>query len=540
MDKNYVKIFDTTLRDGQQCPGAGMSFENNLAYARLAHQLRVDVLEAGFPSASKLDFEIVNTIAKELAPQAGSPVIAGLCQLRSEQIDKTIESLLPTVPYRKGRLHVYLPVDPKLMAASLGEERASNKKMLVDELHQLVARAASAGLEVEFSPEGYSRVGENFDFCTDLIRAAVAAGATTINCPDTIGGASRLQGPGYFVENMKRHAEIIAREFPRMEVIWSTHCHNDFGLAVDNSLNAVFSGPARQIEGCINGVGERAGNASLEQCVMIIRHFAECQANGEKPIHCGVRPEYFTQISDFVKHHMLPRQPHLPIIGENATRHSSGGHTNAILKDPAAYQPFDPAEVGGEISFSFGPLSGGNHARSIILSKGFTCTDGEKAVIAQFVKDLYRERRKGITDEELLEGYFEYRKPIRIEHFDYSKREDKATVTLQGEFFDRKGLITAEIGGRDSALAALKTIVDKEISGLEIISHRSESESSGISAVSVSYVVIQNGAGECFEGRGQDQDIEISAMKALLDAANRAYVSLKFRQEVEASAAVNS
>ena len=277
-DDRVVKIFDTTLRDGQQCPGAGMSFERNLEYAHLAAELKVDVLEAGFPSASKLDFQIVQRIAEELKDTPDAPVIAGLTQLRSELVDKTIEALLPAASRGKGKMHVYVPCAPDLMTASLGD-RAGRKSELVAEVGEFVARAVKAGLFVEFSPEGYSRMGENFDFVTDLIRAAVQSGADTINCPDTIGGACRLQGKEYFVEKLKEHAHIIAREFPGRKIIWSTHCHNDFGLAVDNSIQAVFFGPCRQIEGCINGIGERAGNTALEQCIMIINHFMKTPQN---------------------------------------------------------------------------------------------------------------------------------------------------------------------------------------------------------------------------------------------------------------------
>lgn len=531
-----VYIFDTTLRDGQQCPGAGMSFEANLEYALIAQRLGVDVLEAGFPAASKLDFEIVNKIAEQVsAVDNNKTVIAALSQLRAEQVDKTIEALWPALKTKKARLHVYLPVDPQLMVASLGEERAANRLALCKDLEEFISRAIKVGMEVEFSPEGYSRQGSNFDFVTDLIRIAVSAGATVINCPDTIGGAAKYEGREYFVEKMKQHSQIITREFPDKKIIWSTHCHNDFGLALENSLNAVFDGPARQIEGCFNGIGERAGNVALEQCIMVIKHFGK---NFEQQFFTDIKTEYIKQISDFVKNNMLPRQPHFPIIGENAMRHSSGGHTNAILKNPLAYQPFDPAEIGAEITFAFGPLSGGNHAKSIIEDSGFICDESEKAQIAQFIKDVYHERRKGITDEELISAYVEYRKPIRVENFDYSKNENTAAVKLHGKFFNRDGIVESEVKGKDSALAALKLLIDSEISGIEIVSHKSESAGKGTSATSVSYIVVQGAGGQRFSGKGEDQDIEISAMKALVDAANKAFVHQEYRLRKDKSVVV--
>ena len=520
---NRVLIFDTTLRDGQQCPGAGMNFKQNLEYARLAAELAVDVLEAGFPAASKLDFEIVRAISDELSGVTSAPTVAALCQLRDEQIDITIDALSPKAG-RIPRLHVYVPVDPDLMSASLGEK--ADKKLIERNVHDFVKRAVSAGCEVEFSPEGYSRMGENFDFVTDLICAAVEGGAAVINCPDTIGGGCQFQGRDYFVEKMNQHAEIVAKRFPGKPVIWSMHCHNDFGLAVQNSINGVFNGPARQIEGCFNGVGERAGNTALEQVVMIIKTFGGVR-NPSDPFFTGLNLDKMQQLCSFLSKHMLPQQPHWPVSGDNAARHSAGGHTNAVLHNPLVYQPFDPREIGKDISLVFGPLSGGNHAKSIIENAGYVCEDSEKAEIAQFIKTLYSERRKGITDAELVEGYRVYRSPMKITDFNYSRSKDQSEIQLEGMFFDRSGHIVESYSGKDSALAALKQAIDRYFP-VQIQSHQSQSDGSGITAVSVSTIVLSDESGSLFSGTGRDQDIEISAMRALIDAVNRAYVDKHF------------
>lgn len=524
-----VTLFDTTLRDGQQCPGAAISFEHNLEYARLAADAGIDVLEAGFPAASGLDFDIVRSISTEMAERENAPIITGLSQLRLDQVEKTIEALSPAAPQGKARLHVYLPVAPDLMEASLGK-RANDKRVLVREVCDLVSMAVKAGLSVEFSPEGYSRQGHNFDFTTDVIRAAVEGGAVVINCPDTIGGACWLQRQNYFVEQMQRHAEIIAREYPRKDVIWSAHCHNDFGLALHNSLQAVFAGPCRQIEGCFNGIGERAGNVSLEQVIVAIKEFGAL-ANPEAPFITNAVLERIQTISDFVARWMLPRQPHWPITGDNAAKHSSGGHTNAILRDPLAYQAFDPRVVGKEISFVFGPLSGGNHAQSIIEGAGYLCDDAEKAEIAQFIKAFYETRRKGVTDQEVLAAYIDYRKPIDISSFAYGKKGAHSEIVLTGRFFEHVGEFNEASDGRDSALATLKQAIDRYVPGLQILKYQSESVGTGISAVSASLILLLDKDGKTFEGRGQDSDIEISAMKALIDGANRAYVDRRYRKE---------
>ncbi len=524
-ESSQIQLFDTTLRDGQQCPGAGMTFAQNLEYAQLAAELGIDIVEAGFPSASEIDFEIVRAIAEEYGGRADAPVVAALCQLRDEQIDRTIDSLAPAMNKagKTPRLHVYVPVDPVLMEASLGQK--ADKSQIERNVADFVGRAVQAGLEVEFSPEGYSRMAENFDFVTDLIVAAVEAGARVINCPDTIGGASVLEGQEYFVEKMNRHAKLIADRFPDSDVIWSVHCHNDLGLAVQNSINGVVNGPARQIEGCLNGVGERAGNAALEQVAIILDRFGPTL---DPKLHTGLRLEKLGVACDFVSENMLAQQPHSPVSGANAARHSSGGHTNAVLSNPLAYQPFDPRKIGKEIGLVFGPLSGGNHAKSIVENAGYRCDDSEKADLAQSIKAIYKERRKGITDQELLLGYFEFRKPIRIDTFSYSRIHNKSHLELSGTLFDQSGEIVQEHEGRDSALAALKTAIDPYFF-TTIESHQSQSEGKGINAVSISTIIISCEAGTSFSGVGRDQDIEISAMKALIDAVNRAYIETKYR-----------
>jgi 2-isopropylmalate synthase len=528
-NEKQIKIFDTTLRDGQQCPGAGMSFERNVEYARLAAAAKVDVMEAGFPAASKLDAEIVETIAREVGACEGGPIIAGLCQLRREQVELTISALQPAIPFRNARLHTYVPVDPELMVASLGK-RAERKSEIVKDVSDFISLAAKAGCEVEFSPEGYSRMGSNFDFVTDLILAAVEAGASVINCPDTIGGASRFQGSDYFVEKMNLHAEIVAKRFPGRSITWSVHCHNDFGMALDNSLQAVFAGPATQVEGCFNGIGERAGNVALEQVIFAINHFGRTSNSACRYV-TGIDTKHIQGLSDFIRRHMLPRQPHWPIVGDNATKHSSGGHTNAILKNPMAYQPFDPREIGKEITVVFGPLSGGNHAKALIESFGYTCADSEKAAIAQNIKNLYQDRRKGITDDELISGYVQYRSPIKVKTFDYRKEAKCSSVILTGELFGRHGVFERVHEGEDSALVALKELVEQHMGPVEILSHRAESEHEGAHARSLSTVVVRKPNQQTYRGTGADQDIEISAMKAFLEAANRAWVEENCRQD---------
>lgn len=528
MNPQQIIIFDTTLRDGQQCPGAGMSFEKNIEYAQLAAKVGVDVLEAGFPAASQTDFMIVNTIAHEIPTENSGPIIAALCQLRAQQIDITMEALKPALRYKKARLHTYLPVDPVLMSASLGDYSKHQGK-IIDDVYQNIKRVSDADFEVELSLEGYSRMAGNVDFINELIRAAVTAGATIINCPDTIGGACKLQGTDYFVVTMQQQADLIKQEFPDKNITWSVHCHNDFGLALENTTNAIFFGPAIQIEGCFNGVGERAGNVSLEQCIMYLKCFGPI-GNGEKTFFTNVNTEMLQIISDFVSRYMLPRQPHWPITGDNSAKHSSGGHTNAVIKNPLAYQPFDPKETGKEISFLFGPLSGGNHAQTIIKKYGYHCKENEKAIIAQYIKNYYADRRKGITDQELLQAYLHYRKPIKVEQFDYAKQQEQCTLKIEGQFFDHQEAFEVSCFSNDSALAVLHNAIKNYMADIDIEKYHSQSVNKGSDSISQSKIVLRNKENS-FTGMGEDQDIEISALKALVDAANQAYIHQHYINE---------
>jgi len=526
MTGKKIYIFDTTLRDGQQSPGAGMSFEDNIKYADLADNLNIDVLEAGFPSASKTDYEIVNTISKRMTEKKSNMIIAGLCQLRKNQVEITMDALRPSLATGKARVHVYLPVDPNLAQASLGSKNDTEQN--IKNVYELIKLASDEGFEVEFSAEGYSKLGDDFDYVTNIFRAAVRAGVKVINCPDTIGGSCEREGDDYFVKNMTKHAQIIKDEFPSQEIIWSAHCHNDLGLALENSMNAVFDGPATQVEGCINGVGERAGNASLEQCVMFLNLFGKQNPAG---FYNGIDISGFKEISDFIDTKMLSRQLHYPITGLNSARHTSGGHTNAILNNPLAYQPFHPESVGNKLSFVFGPLSGGNHAKKIIQENGYICGEHEKAKFAQEIKDIYHERRKGITDAELIEAYKQIRSPIVVSSIDYGKSNGETYVELNGKFFDNIDYRITD-KGQNSALSALLKGIQKNIPSINIADYYSRPlKDTGINSKSETTIMIKAGDDSpIVEGIAIDQDIELSSLKALITATNKLYVEMNFRR----------
>lgn len=315
-----------------------MSFDENIAYSELAKKLRIDVLESGFPASGAVDFNIVLEIARrcraehdvlaqeQLAASSESDgdvvslgarhehdgmIVAGLCQLREPQVLKTMEALAPLQNVvragdglRRGRVHMYAPVGP-LADYSLGKKdpktgRAKpvtqeEKEKTVKEVYRLVKLVVDSGFDVEFSAENYSGMGDkDFPYVTELFTAAAKSGARVINCPDTRGAAcAHADGELFFVNDIIKHKALVESRLAQAdclggiegplraaEIIWSTHNHNDLGLAVENSIHAVVSGPCRQVEGCLNGVGERAGNAAIENVAMLIETVRKSRSEG--------------------------------------------------------------------------------------------------------------------------------------------------------------------------------------------------------------------------------------------------------------------
>lgn len=506
-----IIIFDTTMRDGRQCPWAWVSQEQHMEYVRLADRVGFDIIEAWFPSSSQWEYNQVKRVADMAWSWEISSVIAWLCQLRQDQVERTIRSL--EWARWKWMLHTYFPVDPKLLAASVG---GINKDQIIKFVEEYTKMAVSAWLQVQFSPEGYSYVGDNFDFCTDLIRAAVRWWAWYINCPDTKGWASHYQSGDYYVENMRRHKIIIDQEFPWNTVIWSVHNHNDEWNAVENSLWGVVNGVARKIEWTVNGVWERAGNADLLQIIMNLRNHLSSRFDVSH-IDVGL----FRQIGMFVTENMLPTQPHYPITGANAFRHTSWWHVNALLRDPMVYHPFNPSDVWGEVSLVFWPNSWWNHALDIIHRAGYICDESEKVEIAQFVKDYYPERYKGVSDEEFMEAYFTYR--FRVEVSSYEKNGN--TYTLNGNIF-RQNQVTITW---NTLLSALKRYLDQMywFTNVETRGFSNHEKWEWINAISIAQISVHDNDAT-FQWMWEDDDIEMASIKAFLDAYKRYYIYRNF------------
>ena len=314
MNNDRIRIFDTTLRDGEQCPGASMNSREKLEIARQLARLGVDIIEAGFPVASEGDFASVQQIAREVR----GPIICGLARCVPKDIEAAGNAIKPAG--KRGRIHVFLGTSKLHREFKLGKAQDEILRLAVDG----VKRAKAFVDDVEFSPEDASRT--ELDFLVQVVEAAIAAGATTINMPDTTGYATPEE-----YRQMFRH--VIERAQGAKNVVFSAHCHDDLGLAVANSLAAVEGG-ARQVEGTINGIGERAGNTALEEFVMALR----TRRDFYRGLDTGMKAREIVKTSRLVSQMCsFPVPRNKAIVGANAFAHGSGIQQDGILKKRETY-----------------------------------------------------------------------------------------------------------------------------------------------------------------------------------------------------------
>jgi 2-isopropylmalate synthase len=375
-NKDRVIIFDTTLRDGEQSPGATMTFEEKLEVADLLDALGVDVIEAGFPIASEGDFEAVSAIAKRVK----RATVAGLARAAAKDIDRCGEAVRHAV---RPRIHTFISTSPLHMKYKLQKDPSE----VLDMITAQCTRARNLVEDVEWSAEDGTRT--EIDFLCRAVELAIKAGATTINIPDTVG---------YTVPEEYEYIFRTVRErVPNSDkAIFSVHCHNDLGLAVANTL-AGLAGGARQIECTINGIGERAGNAALEEVVMALRTRAD-----RLPYVNNIETTMLTRASKLVSAvTSFPVQYNKAIVGRNAFAHESGIHQDGMLKNAQTYEIMTPASVGVQkTSLVMGKHSGRNAFRSKLKEMGYEL--GENALEDAFkrFKDL-ADRKKVVYDEDL-------------------------------------------------------------------------------------------------------------------------------------------
>jgi len=374
-----VRIFDTTLRDGEQSPGASLTADEKLRVARQLARLKVDVMEAGFPAASPGDLEGVRRIAEEVGSEDG-PIIAGLARTCEGDLRKAWEAVRPAA---KPRLHTFLATSDLHMERKLGMSR----QQVLERVSEMVALARSLCEDVEFSPEDATR--SEPEFLCEVLARALEAGATTLNIPDTVG-YSVPEGYGSLMRQLIEGTPGAER------AIWSVHCHDDLGLATANSIAGLASG-ARQAEVTINGIGERAGNTSLEEVVMALRTRPDIF-----DLSTGVETRELMHSSRLVAGLTgLPVPPNKAIVGANAFAHEAGIHQDGMLKDRRTYEIMTPEAVGWEESQLVLGKHSGRHAFQVRLEGlGFPLDGKDLDEAFRRFKDL-ADRKKGLTDADL-------------------------------------------------------------------------------------------------------------------------------------------
>jgi 2-isopropylmalate synthase len=373
---DHIVIFDTTLRDGEQAPGFSMDVPAKLTMARALDALGVDIIEAGFPIASIADFQAVQQIAQEIR----RPVIAALARSRPLDIEEAARALEPA---ERSRIHTFLATSDLHLTTKLRMTREACLEAAVDGV-RLARRFTD---DVEFSAEDATR--SDSDFLCRVVEAVIEAGATTVNLPDTVGYGTPDETRDFF-------AQLIQRVPNAGRAIFSAHCHDDLGLAVANSMAAVQGG-ARQIECTINGIGERAGNASLEELVMGFR-----VRQDRLPYHTAVQTEGLYDASQLLT--QLTREPvqaNKAIVGRNAFAHEAGIHQDGVLKDPRTYEIMRPQDVGQPVGrLVLGRHSGRHAVQSRCEALGFHLTVAELDHVYRAVID-FSDHRRAIGDGDL-------------------------------------------------------------------------------------------------------------------------------------------
>jgi 2-isopropylmalate synthase len=513
-EKDRVWIFDTTLRDGEQCPGATMTHEEKLEVAELLDEMGVDIIEAGFPIASEGDFAAVNEIAK----RTQNAVVCGLARAAFKDIDRCAEAVRPA---KRPRIHTFLSTSPLHMKYKLQKEPHEVYEMVIAQ----VTRARNHTDDVEWSSEDGTRT--EHDFLCRCVEAAIKAGATTINIPDTVG----YSVPDEYYALIK----MVRERVPNSDLArFSVHCHNDLGMAVANSLAGVRAG-ARQIECTINGIGERAGNAALEEAVMAMR-----VRNDVLPYWTSVDAKMLTRASKLVSAvTSFPVQYNKAIVGQNAFAHESGIHQDGMLKNAQTYEIMRPEDVGvKQTSLVMGKHSGRNAFRQKLRDLGYELGDNAFEDVFIRFKDL-ADRKKQVFDEDIetlvdqeIASAHDRIKVLSLTVIAGTGGPQKATVTLDVDGHHH----TAEARGDgpvDATFNAIKAIVPHE-ARLPLYQVHAVTEGTDAQA-EVSVRLEENG--KAVTGRGSDTDTLVASARAYVSALNKLAIKRdRLHAQAEASA----
>ena len=511
MEQNRVYFFDTTLRDGEQTPGVSLQTPEKIEIAKGLVRLGIDVIEAGFPAASPGDFEAVQTIAREVK----GTTICGLARANEKDVQKVADALKDA---ERSRLHVFIATSEIHMKYKLKMTRQE----VLDRVKSILEFAKGKFDEIEFSGEDAART--DLDFLCEVFGVAIAGGATIINVPDTVG----YMNPNEFGDKIR----YIKEHTPGIEnAIISVHCHDDLGLANANTLAAIKAG-ARQVEGTINGLGERAGNVAIEEVVMALKtrhdYFDDLQVN--------IDTKQFTKVSKLVSRLtgvVVP--PNKPIVGSNAFAHESGIHQHGMMSNPETYEIMTPESVGAEKTDLVLGKHSGRHAFADHLAKlGFQSFTEEK------INDLFgkfkelADRKKQVYDDDivaLVVDNLHHKKAFELVAQYYKLGEkgyayaDVRLMTPEGEKADA----AVGDGPVDASLKAVERVVGLPISlkDYQIRAITAGKDALGEATLKVEY------NGRLYHGRGISTDIVKSSVNAYINAVNSVFLAMELEQQEE-------
>ena len=510
---NRVLIFDTTMRDGEQSPGASMNRDEKIRIAKALESMGVDIIEAGFPIASQGDFDAVQAVAREITEST----VCGLARAARADIDRAGEALRPA---KRKRIHTFIATSPLHMRVKLQMQPEAVLQMVTDS----VTRARNHTDDVEWSGEDATR--SEHDFLCRCVEVAINAGARTINIPDTVG---------YTVPD--EYSALIKMLFNRVpnidKAIISVHCHNDLGLAVANSLAAVQAG-ARQVECTINGLGERAGNCAMEEVVMALR-----TRKDHMPYTTGIKTEMITHTSHLVSTITgFPVQPNKAIVGANAFAHESGIHQDGMLKDASTYEIMTPESVGLRKSkLVLGKLSGRHAFRQKLEDLGYKLGDNAVNDAFKRFKDLADKKRE-VFDEDIIALVDDSAvrendriKFVSLEVICGTKAKSSAELELEID-----GVVkTTKAGGDGPVDATFNAIKHLTTNTQHLQIYQVHAVTGGTDAQAEVTVRLEEN-GKTVMGQGADADTLVASARAYINALNKLLV----KREKAAPAALSA
>ncbi len=497
---DHLVIFDTTLRDGEQSPGAAMTRDEKVRIARQLEKMRVDVIEAGFAAASNGDFESVRAVAEAVKDST----VCSLARANEKDIARAGEAIQPA---KSGRIHTFIATSPIHMEKKL----RMTPDQVVEQAVRAIGWARQYTDDVEFSAEDAGR--SDIDFLCRVFDEVIKAGAKTLNVPDTVGYITPEQ-----------YAALIRNLIERVpnadKVVWSVHCHNDLGLAVSNSLAAVLAG-ARQVECTINGLGERAGNAAMEEVVMAVRTRPDIFPVGTRIDTTQIVPasKLVSQITGY------PVQPNKAVVGANAFAHESGIHQDGVLKHRETYEIMRAEDVGWSTNrLTLGKLSGRNALRARLQELGVVIESEEQlnAAFARFKEladkkqEIFDEDLQALMSAEVVTPEQERIKLVALRVTSETGEIPQAAITLAVDGAERKAEAQGS-GPVDGTFKAIESVMD---SGAALLLYSVNAITGGTDAQGEVTVRLSRGD-RVVNGQGADTDIIVASAKAYINALNR-------------------